>query len=225
MARFSLVMFDLDGTLVDTAQDIASALNATLSEAGLASLATEVVIGYIGNGAAKLIERALPPASAADPRSDVAALVGRFKAHYAANVCEQSRVYPGITDLLERVGAQVPLAVLTNKPGDLARSLLKALGIDGWFAHIIGDGDGFQRKPAPDAARWLIAQHNLSPTAAILVGDGLPDIQVARATGCAVAAVTWGYTSPAALQAEAPTFVLATPTAVGDLIVDGRLID
>ncbi|MEA2700424.1 MAG: hypothetical protein QOI66_4695, partial [Myxococcales bacterium] len=68
------------------------------------------------------------------------------------------------------------------------------------------------------------AQHKLSPTAAVLVGDGLPDIQVARAAGCAVAAVTWGYTPPAALQAEAPTFILETPTAVGDLIVDGRVI-
>jgi phosphoglycolate phosphatase len=222
MPRFSLVMFDLDGTLVDTAQDIASALNATLGEAGLAPLATEVVVGYIGNGAAKLIERALPPVGAAGPRPDLAALVGRFKAHYAANVCQRSVVYPGIAALLKRLGSQVPLAVLTNKPGDLARSLLKALGVDGCFVHIIGDGDGFQRKPAPDAARWVIAQHKLTPATAVLVGDGLPDIQAARAVGCAVAAVTWGYTSPAVLQAEAPTFMLETPAAVGDLVVEGR---
>ena len=219
MPRFSLVLFDLDGTLVDTAHDIAGALNATLGEAGLRPLTTDSATRYIGNGAARLIERALPADVA--PTEDVGALVNRFKAYYAAHLCEQSRIYPGVVDLLDRLSAlTMPLAVLTNKPGDLARSLLNTLGIGAQFRHIIGDGDGFARKPAPDAARWLMEQHRVPASATLLVGDGLPDIQVAHAAGCAVAAAVWGYTPRASLLAESPTFVVDTPSALCRLLFD-----
>ncbi|HEY2903150.1 MAG TPA: phosphoglycolate phosphatase [Polyangia bacterium] len=217
MPRFSLLLFDLDGTLVDTAEDIAVALNATLAEAGFAPLPTERVIGYIGNGAARLIERALPAAMTAQVTLD--ALVARFKAHYAAHVCQRSRIYPGVGELLEHAaGAGLPLAVLTNKPGDLARALLAALGIGERFRHIIGDGDGFARKPAPDAVHWLCTQYQRPPSSALFVGDGIPDVQVARAAGCPVAAATWGYTARATLAAEEPTFLVDDPSAVEALL-------
>ena len=216
-SRFSLVLFDLDGTLVDTAEDIAAALNAALGDRGFPTLPTPTVVGYVGNGAAKLVQRALPPAEvAADDEAD---LVRRFKAHYAANVCVRSRLYPGIAELLARLPPDVGLAVLTNKPGDLARPLLQALGLARRFQHIIGEGDGFARKPAPDSVRWLMQQHGAAPETTLLVGDGLPDVQVARAAGCAAAAATWGYTPRAALSAEQPTFIADTPAEVGDLIV------
>ncbi|HEX3697782.1 MAG TPA: phosphoglycolate phosphatase [Polyangia bacterium] len=219
MPRFSLLLFDLDGTLVDTAEDIATALNATLAEAGVAPLPTERVIGFIGNGATRLIERALPAEAAG--KLTPAALVPRFKAHYAAHVCQRSRVYPGVVELLGRAAAAgIPLAVLTNKPGDLARALLAALGIGEWFRHIIGDGDGFARKPAPEAVHWLCTQHQLPPSSALFVGDGVPDVQVARAAGCSVAAATWGYSAREALAAEAPTFVVDDLTAVAALLFD-----
>ncbi|HVR61014.1 MAG TPA: HAD hydrolase-like protein [Polyangia bacterium] len=220
--RFSLVLFDLDGTLVDTAEDIAAALNAALDDRGFPTLPTESVVGYIGNGATRLVQRALPPAADAAP-ADEADLVRRFKAHYAANVCVRSRIYPGIAEMLARLPPAVSLAVLTNKPGDLARPLLEALGIAGRFQHIIGEGDGFARKPAPDAAQWLMRQHGVAPDAALLVGDGLPDVQVARAAGCPVAAATWGYTTRAALSAEQPTFIVDTPAAVAQLILTDGL--
>src|SRR5260370_6648508 len=203
--RFSLVLFVRDGALVEPAEDIAAALNAALGEGGFPALPQRAVVGYIGTGATKLVQRALPPAEAA--AADEAELVRRFKAHYAANVCDRSRTYPGIPELLARLPPDLALAVLTNKPGDLARPLLAALGIAGRFQHVIGDGDGFARKPAADAVRWLLQQHGVSPDAALVVGDGLPDVQVARAAGCPVAAATWGYTSRAALSAEQPTFI------------------
>jgi phosphoglycolate phosphatase len=216
--RFSLVLFDLDGTLVDTAEDIAAALNAALHEGGLPTLPTASVVGYIGNGAAKLVQRALPPAEAA--AADEAELVRRFKSHYAAKVCDRSRLYPGIVELLARLPPDVALAVLTNKPGDLARPLLEVLGIAGRFQHIIGEGDGFARKPAPDAVQWLLEHHRVTPDSALVVGDGLPDVQVARAAGCAAAAATWGYTARAALSAERPTFIVDAPADLAELILD-----
>ena len=215
--RFSLVLFDLDGTLVDTAEDIAAALNAALDDRGFPTLPTASVVGYIGNGAAKLVQRALPPADA--EAAIEADLVHRFKAHYAANVCVHSRLYPGIADLLARLPPALALAVLTNKPGDLARPLLGALGIASRFAHIIGESDGFARKPAPDAVRWLMEKHGVNPGATLVVGDGLPDVQVARALGCPVAAATWGYTRREALLAEQPTFIVETPADVARIVL------
>jgi phosphoglycolate phosphatase len=210
-----LVLFDLDGTLVDSAPDIAAALNAALAELGQPTHPLDVVTSYVGDGAAKLVQRAVAPASDVDPQE----LLARFKAHYAANVCVRTRVYPGVVELLERLAAAgTKLAVLTNKPGDLSRPLLRALGLDRFFADIIGDGDGFPRKPAPEAALHLFARYAITPAEAILVGDGIPDMRLARAAGCRVAAVTWGYTPRAELEAERPDWIIEAPSAVLGLV-------
>ena len=211
---FSLIVFDLDGTLVDTAEDIAVALNATLLEAGFSTLPTAEVIGYVGDGAARLLQRALPPINGAD----LPKLVQQFKTHYAANVCVHSRLYPGVSELLARLAATTPLAVVTNKPGELARALFQALGIAGLFRNIIGEGDGFPRKPAPDSIRWLLEQHHLVPGQALLVGDGLPDLQVGAAVGCPVAAAGWGYTQRQSLADAGATYFLETPADLAALL-------
>jgi phosphoglycolate phosphatase len=206
-----LVLFDLDGTLVDSAPDIAAALNAALVELGQAPHPLGVVTSYVGDGAAKLVERALEPGSEVD--QDL--LLERFKAQYAANVCVHTRAYPGIAQVLDRFRtAGTPLAVFTNKPGDLARALLRAVALDAHFADIVGDGDGYPRKPAPDAALALCARHGADPTDALFVGDGLPDVRLAHAAGCRVAAVTWGYTPRALLAAEAPDWIVDVPAAL-----------
>src|SRR5262245_54675149 len=138
---FDLVVFDLDGTLADTAPDIARALNATLAEAGLPTHALETAKRFVGDGAAKLIERALPPSEAG---RDVAPLVARWLVHYGAHVCDDTRLYPGIAALLDRLqAAGVRTAVITNKPAPLARGVLEALGVGPRFAAVIADGDGF----------------------------------------------------------------------------------
>jgi phosphoglycolate phosphatase len=99
------------------------------------------------------------------------------------------------------------LAVVTNKPGDLARALLGALEIAGSFAAIIGDGDGFPRKPDPAAALSVLSSLGASPGRAVVVGDGLPDMRLARALGATAVAATWGYVPAAALAREAPAFL------------------
>jgi phosphoglycolate phosphatase len=206
----SLIFFDLDGTLVDSAPDIARALNATMAELGVPALPVAQVVGYVGDGATKLVERALPPSSA--DGVDVDLLVATFRRRYAEAICVETRPYPGMLDVLERlVRLGPPLAVLTNKPGDLARALLRALELERLFADVVGDGDGWPRKPAPDAARHILARHAVAARDALLVGDGLPDVRLARAIGCRMAAAAWGYTSRALLAAEAPDAVLDEP--------------
>jgi phosphoglycolate phosphatase len=203
-----LVLFDLDGTLVDSAPDIAGALNAALAELGQPTHPLGTVTSYVGDGAAKLVERSVDPTS----EIDQAVLLERFKAQYAANVCVHTRVYPGIAEVIAGLAARgTPLAVLTNKPGDLARSLLRVLALDGSFADVVGDGDGYARKPAPDAALALCAKHQVAPADTLVVGDGLPDVRMGRAAGCRVAAVAWGYTSIEGLALERPDWILDGP--------------
>jgi phosphoglycolate phosphatase len=216
VATPALVLFDLDGTLVDSAPDIARALNDVLAEAGLPRHPPAEVVGYVGDGAARLVERATPPQAA----PEIPDLVERFRARYAATICVDTRLYPGVGDVLRALAARgSAMAVLTNKPGDLARALLRALALDGWFAAVVGDGDGFPRKPSPDAALALCARQRVPPASALVVGDGLPDVRMARAAGCRAAAVTWGYTARAALAAEAPDFLVDAPAALLDITV------
>jgi len=203
-----LVLFDLDGTLVDSAPDIAAALNAALADLGQPTHPLPTVTGYVGDGAAKLVARAVDPAADVDQ----AALLERFKANYAANVCVATKVYPGITDTLDAFTSRgTPLAVLTNKPGDLARALLRALALEARFADVVGDGDGYDRKPSPASALALCAKHAVAPADALVVGDGLPDVRLAHAAGCPVAAVTWGYTSAGGLELERPDWLVDEP--------------
>jgi phosphoglycolate phosphatase len=203
-----LVLFDLDGTLVDSAPDIAGALNAALAELGQPVQPLPVVKSYVGDGAAKLVERAAAPSRQVDQQH----LLERFKAQYAAHVCVHTRVYPGILETLEGFASRgTRLAVVTNKPGDLARALVRALNLDRYFADVVGDGDGFPRKPSPEIALAVCARQGAAPADALLVGDGLPDVRLARAAGCRVAAVTWGYTTRETLAAEAPDWLVEDP--------------
>jgi phosphoglycolate phosphatase len=203
------ILFDLDGTLVDSLPDIARALNRALAASQLGPLPLDVVRGLVGEGVVKLAEKAL-----AVHRStlDASALAAEVVAIYQREPCVDSRLYPGIEATLGALrGAGRQLAVLTNKPGRVARALVAALGISHHFEAIVGDGDGHPRKPAPDAARALLTRFGVTPPRALVVGDGLPDLAVARALGAPVAAAAWGYTDRALLAAEKPDFLLETP--------------
>jgi phosphoglycolate phosphatase len=210
LVTFDLVIFDLDGTLVDSLPDIAAALNLTLGELGVPPLPTAQVATYVGDGATALVRRALPDAAELSP-DGLETTVRRFRQNYARNLYRETRPYPGIEPALRRLSASIPLAVVTNKPTELARPLLAGVGLAGYFADIVGDGDGFPRKPAPDAGRSLLARHGTDPARALVVGDGLPDLHFARALGAGAAAVTWGYVSRERLSAEHPDWLIDAP--------------
>src|SRR5579863_4323720 len=158
--------------------------------------ALDTVKRMVGDGARELIRRALG-ASSSDAEE---AVLARFLASYRENVCVGSQLYPGVVDGLAALRNDgTALAVVTNKPGDLARTLLATLGIATSFDAIIGDGDGFPRKPDPAAALSVFAKVGASPDRAVVVGDGLPDMRLARALGATAVAATWGYVPAAAL--------------------------
>lgn len=212
MSAVDFVIFDLDGTLVDSAPDIARAVGVTLREAGVEPPPLDAVKRMVGDGGRALIDRAL---AAAGAQRDADALLVRFLAHYADGLCIESRLYEGIPELLDQLrGAGIPAAVLTNKPGPLARGLLERLGIAAAFTAIVGDGDGFPRKPDPAAARNLLQRAGVAPARAAVAGDGLPDLMVAQGLGARPLAVGWGYVTPERLRAAGAPFVAST---AGDL--------
>jgi phosphoglycolate phosphatase len=216
---FDLVIFDLDGTLVDSAPDIAWSLNTLLAENKLPPLPIETIIRFVGDGAGKLIERALS-SSQSETRHDPARLLQRFIALYADHVCVGSRLFSGIADLLDGLSrARFTMAVITNKPHDLAQRLLTALSIARHFATVVGDGDGFPRKPDPSAARQVIAQVGTDPRRTVVVGDGLPDIRMAHAIPCASVAAAWGYVPIEELIAEHPTTTAASPADAARILL------
>ena len=216
MATFDLVIFDLDGTVVDSLPDIAAALNRTLRGAGREPLPLAQVGSYVGDGAAKLVQRALPDGFPADA---LERLVAEFRIQYAAGLCVETRPYPGIEAMLQAFAAAVPLAIFTNKPSDLARPLLQQLQLDRYFAHVIGDGDGYARKPAPDAGRWLLERHGGDARRALVVGDGVPDMRFAHALGARAAAVSWGYSARDSLAAENPSWLVDRPQDLIEVVL------
>ena len=209
--RPELVIFDLDGTLADTLPDIATALNTTLAGAGFSTLPNDTIVKYVGDGSEKLIERALPPVPAP---ATVAALLARFATHYEEHPCVLSQLYPGVTVMLEGLtAAGIAIAVVTNKLGTVARRLLEALlpGVPWPFIRVIGDKDGFPRKPDPAAALALMAEAGAVPASTVVVGDGLPDMRMGHALGASALAAAWGYVPRELLEAEAPTWIADSP--------------
>jgi phosphoglycolate phosphatase len=188
------IVFDLDGTLVDTAPDLIATLNTILRREGLPAVAFAAARNMVGGGARHMIERGLAAAGPGWGPADVERLCGQFIEHYAAHIADRSRPFPGVEialDELARGGCR--LAVCTNKLEWLSLRLLGALGLKDRFAAICGaDTFGVQK---PDAAilHGTIARAGGHSSSAIMVGDAVTDIAVARAAGIAVIAVDFGY--------------------------------
>lgn len=191
--RITAVVYDLDGTLVDSREDIAGSVNAMLARMGLPQREPRVVHGFIGEGAERLIRRSLGPLHEA--RYPEAAPIWREE--YARRLLANTRLYPGVRELL---AVPPPLrAVLTNKPGIFARRILEGLGVAGSFRAVLG-GDEGARKPSPDGLLRLCSELGIPPPDALFVGDSAIDVATARAASVRVCAVTWGLGERAALS-------------------------
>ncbi len=186
------VLFDLDGTLVDSAGDLRNALNAVLGERGLRSLSLDEVKGMIGDGATKLVERGLA-ATGGDP-AKLMETHRAFLALYEANASDLTRPYPGAVQTLEALQAKgLPLAVVTNKPAAATATVLEALDLARFFNVVVGGDTLAQRKPHPAPILHALEGLGVPAEAALMVGDNHHDISAARAAGTAAVAVTYGY--------------------------------
>jgi phosphoglycolate phosphatase len=182
------LLFDLDGTLVDTAADLVGALQAVRAHLGLLPLQDTALHQYASEGAIGLIRRGIPEAL----RGDSEGLRRVFLAHYAAHLADHSRPYPGARALLARCAELgIATAIVTNKPEGLARAVLKALELD--FAVIVGGDTLPVRKPDPAPLHLALEQLGVEAAAAWMVGDDPRDIEAGRAAGCPTVAAAWGY--------------------------------
>ena len=185
------VLFDLDGTLADTAGEIGLALEHTFSDLGLAPLPDAEVRELIGRGVASLVERALQRRRAG---ADVAAAVERFEAAYARTVGTTAALYPTVGEGLARLAAAgVPLGVVTNKSRAFTLRLLDRLAVAPRFAVVVAGDDGWPRKPAADMMRAACDGLATAPAATLMLGDSANDVLAARAAGCPVWCVPYGY--------------------------------
>ena len=189
-----LVVFDLDGTLVDTAPDLVAALNVVFANERLRPVTYAAARNLVGGGARAMIERGLDAAGRKLASAQVDRMVADFIAYYAAHIADESQPFPGLTDALEALASEgCLLAVCTNKLEALAARLLDELDLSRHFAAICGADTFGVQKPHPELLRRTIALAKGPDSAAVMVGDSATDITMARAAGVPVVAVDFGY--------------------------------
>lgn len=190
-----VILFDLDGTLVDTAPDLARALNHVLASAGAAQVSAADVRHMVGHGARKLIERGMAAGGRVPDSAETDALVARFLSFYGANIAVESCAFPDVEATLATLrAAGARLAVCTNKPENLSIDLLDKLNLTRFFDTIAGADTFPVRKPDPGHLLLTLERLQARTGPAVMVGDSETDIKAARAARLPVVAVTFGYT-------------------------------
>jgi phosphoglycolate phosphatase len=190
MVDAALIVFDLDGTLVDSSVDLVNAVNALLAELGRPPLPDRTIIDMVGEGAKVLVRRALMAASL-DP--DTPEALERFLGHYDPHLLDHTRPYPGMVDVLDRFTGRVAMAVLTNKPARATHLMLNGLGLQKFFRGVIGGDTSFGRKPAPEGLLHLAADAGVEPSRVVMVGDSAVDLATARNAGTRICLARYGF--------------------------------
>ena len=187
--RIRALVFDLDGTLIDSKKDLVLSVNATLKAIGRAELPEDVVASYVGSGAPVLIGRAL----GGSPDSEqLQGALQYFLSHYEQHKLDHTRAYPGIREaLLELEGT--PMAVLTNKPANASVRILEGLGLASFFKVIYGGNSFATKKPDPLGAMTVLSEFAVTAAEAVMVGDSEVDVQTARNAGMISAIVNFGF--------------------------------
>ncbi len=210
------LIFDLDGTLVDSLQGIAASLNQALAASGLSGHPDETVRGFIGNGSRILIERAAP----ADADEELLRQVEQaFKADYDLTWQNGTLIYPGITGLLESLQTRgYPLAVLSNKPHSFTETIVSRMFPTVRFATVLGQRAGIPHKPDPAGALEISNSLHLRPQDCIVIGDSTMDLETARNAGMRAIAVTWGFHDRERLVAAGAEFIAHDPAELLGII-------
>ncbi len=183
-----LLVFDLDGTLVDSKVDLANSVNHALTEFGLPPLPNETVYAYVGNGATMLIRRAL----GSGREAILPEVLDVFLAHYRRHLLDTTVLYPGVAESIRDRAGEYEMAVLTNKPLDMTRSLLDGLSLSRYFVDVRG-GDSFEnKKPHPEGLLRIMAARGSPARETLMVGDSVNDVLAGKAAGVLTCGVTYG---------------------------------
>lgn len=200
-----LVIFDLDGTLVDSKQDLCNAVNATREWMNLSRLPDDLVASYVGNGAPVLIRRAMGPEATPEQLEEA---LSYFLGYYREHMLDFTRDYDGVREALDTLAAaSVPMAVLTNKPVRFSKDILAGLGLAHYFFQVYGGNSFEEKKPHPIGVDTLIAESGADRAATWMVGDSAVDVLTARNARIRCAGVTYGL-KPESLDETAPDLLL-----------------
>jgi len=202
MRSIDLLIFDLDGTLVNTLEDITHSVNFTLGRLGRPLLHLDTVRQYVGDGLEMLLTRALGGHTGLLEEAK-----GIYTVHQSRNLVVNSRLYPGVRETLDHFRC-IPMAVVTNKTLEFSEPLLEQLGIRRYFRMIIGADSGLPLKPAPDAFLSIMKRLAVPKERAAVVGDGTTDILAGRAAGITTCSVTYGFRSEEELRKAGPDHVI-----------------
>ena len=211
-----LVIFDLDGTLIDSRLDLINSVNAMLRHVNHPELPGEVVASYVGDGAPMLVRRAL-----GDPEDEnfFRNALDYFLSYYREHKLDHTVVYEGIPEALQRIqanGAARKLAVLSNKPVNPSRAIVEALGLAPFFVRVYGGNSFETKKPDPLGVRTLLEETGTSPENAMIVGDSSVDVLTGRNAGIATCGVTYGF-APHTLCEVKPDVTVESPKQLGEL--------
>ncbi len=204
-----LFIFDLDGTLIDSRDDITKSVNLALARMSLPPINTARIAEFVGNGVQILIQRALREATGGEPENSFfECTVTRYLEEYEAHLLDSTVLYPGVREALHGLG-WARKAVITNKPERFSRRILEALGVADCFCAILGGDSTSRRKPDPAPLQMVMAQCGVSPRQTVMVGDSIVDIKAGKAAGAITCGIAGGFRPRAELEA-----------AGSDLIVD-----
>ena len=195
-----VLVFDLDGTLIDSSRDLAGAVNVARERVGLGPLSHAQVMTFIGNGARELVRRGISFESGVASDEQIELALGHFREHYAQHLLDQTRPYPGVREALDifagkTAGPSRTLAVLTNKPLRFTRPILDGLGLASYFRFIYGEDSFPAKKPDPVGLLSILRDVHAAPHDAMLIGDSDIDVRTARNAGVWACGVSYGLSS------------------------------
>ena len=217
--QIKLVIFDLDGTLIDSRLDLVHSVNATLRHMQRLELPEDLIASYVGDGAPMLIRRALGDDTGNEPL--VRSGLEYFLAYYKEHKLDHTTVYDGIREALTTIqngnhGASRTMAVLTNKPVNPSRAIVKELGLGAFFVNVYGGNSFATKKPEPEGARAILSETGARPEDTLVVGDSGVDVATARNAGLWSCGVTYGF-APHTLKADPADVTIDNPQDLQEL--------
>lgn len=213
---YEAAIFDLDGTLLDTLDDLHASVNFALAAEGLPARSRSDMRAFLGNGVARLIHLSVPEGT---PEEREARTLATFREHYARHNAQLTAPYPQIAELLHVLsGEGVLRAVVSNKPDSAVQDLV-ATYFGGLFDAVVGERPGVRRKPAPDSLLAVMSQLGCSPGRVAYVGDSEVDLQTARNAGVDCIAVSWGFRDEDWLRSQGATTIVGTTEELAEAIL------
>lgn len=212
----SLIIFDLDGTLIDSKKDIAHAVNQTLLRMELNPIPVDLVYGYVGNGVRPLIEQTMAKNGRA---GDLATAIEHFRELYIKHLLDTTLMFDGIKEILEHFQNDKTMAVASNKPIRYVEKILVGLGMTGYFSSVKGGDDVEMKKPAPEMLHTIMQETSHAPQECVFIGDSGVDIRTGKNAGVKTVGVTYGFRPLEEIVENSPDVMVDSPAQLKDVIL------